>query len=195
MDAQSRRAHNFDGTEAPTWPFPETTGSPVWLAWRQRQVAERAEVAPLATFWRDAGVEQLLPPRSKARSTDGSVAAADACAVPTKEKLREANSRIRAVRASENALRPTRGTSRDRLERFFDPNLAVKLCSAGLATLGAVAEADSSGHRWWSSVAGIGPKRAKEIAARVHALLRDSTDADGGAAEPVAKRAAQWFPG
>lgn len=193
MDAQSRRAHNFDGTEAPTWPFPETTGSPVWEAWRQRQLTEQAQVAASATFWSGVGVEQLLPPKSRARSPDASLATADACSVSTREKLREANSRVRAAKASQTALRPTRGASTDRLERFFDPDVAEKLCSAGLATLGAVAEADSSGNRWWVGVAGIGPKRAKEITAKVQALLKGGTD--GYAAEPVAKRAAQWFPG
>ena len=194
-DAMRRRRYqpSFDGTEASTWPFPETASSPVWEAWRQRRLTEQARVAASAAFWRGAGVERLLSSKSRMRSTPApQVAAGSSSGVQAEEPLRVTNKRMRAARPSE-VIRPARGAASDGLWTFFEEDLVQRFIRAGLSTLGDIAEAKASGRRWWIAVAGIGPKRAKEIETRVHALLNGGTEMD--AAQSIPKRAAQWFPG
>jgi hypothetical protein len=153
----------FDGHDALTWPFPETQCSPVWQAWREAQEASREELRGSARL--ALGLRQVIRDGAIVRRSDDAqersrIGLPEECLV---------DGALEAVVSS--APSKEQGRLGESLDRHFGPELAARLRRAALETLGDVATADTSGRRWWAIAPGIGPRRAREIADRVHSLL------------------------
>ena len=180
----------FDGTEASTWPFPETSGSPVWQAWRSAQAALASQQRQAASCLA-SGVREVLATRrvTAELASDGK----QERPAQQVDRLRAANASLRAGKAPQ-APTDWRPRPEDDLRLLVGADMAERLARGALHTLGDLEAAGAAGRRWWDEVPGIGPKRARELAARVRNLL--NTGKQERAADSVgAPHGAQWFPG
>ena len=151
----------FSGREALTWPFPETSGSPVWQAWRAARDADRSELE--ANGWAALGLRQVMEQAAPGRREKAQSAANPAKPQPGESSV-----------LSDSREHRDHGHHADRLIFHFEAALVRRLKRASLETLGDVAIAHSSGRKWWAMAPGIGPRRAHEIAQRVRSLLKVS---------------------
>lgn len=154
----------FEASDALTWPFPQTQGSPVWQAWRAAQDAALADLR--GSSWQAVGLRQVIKEGTVVRQRD----AAKQRNTGVSANTLPADDRTEPVARSEHV-----GRQGERLERHFGPDLAARLRRAALETLGDVAMADTSGRQWWAMAPGIGPRRARAIVDRVHSLLEPGT--------------------
>ena len=157
------KPHGFEGHDALTWPFPETQCSPVWRAWRAAQEAAGEELHGSA--WQAIGLSQVIRDGAVVRRSND----AQQRSMRGLPQERPSDGTIEAVASSEPSTE--HGRLGERLDRHFGPELAARLRRAALETLGDVVTADTPGRRWWAMAPGIGPRRAREIADRVHTLL------------------------
>ena len=161
-DATASDRPHFDAQDAHNWPFPETSGSPVWQAWRAARDLDRIE---LNKGWEAVGLRQVMA--TGAQRQRGAALEHDAgrCADLSHDTSTAAPDAV-------SSSAPDRARLADRLDVHFDAQLARRLGRAALETLGDLSAAHSSGRKWWALAPGIGPKRALEIVARVHSLLQ-----------------------
>ena len=94
----------FDGQDALTWPFPESSGSPVWQAWRKAREAARQDHG--RTPWA-IGLKQVLASKPLKRSAQF----APEGVVPT-----TVGTATDATLRTRNAAGPKRGSANDRLK-------------------------------------------------------------------------------
>ena len=157
------KPYSFEGHDALTWPFPETQCSPVWQAWRAAQEASSEELRGSVRL--ALGLRQVI--------RDGAVAKRGAGAQERSTRgspeAGPVDSASEVVASSAPSME--QGRLGESLDRHFGPELAARLRCAALETLGDIVTADTSGRRWWAMAPGIGPRRAREIAERVHDLL------------------------
>jgi hypothetical protein len=134
----------------------------VWQAWRAAQNAVGGELHGSA--WQAIGLRQVIREGAVVRQHDD--------AQPSTKGLPQecpADGGSEAIACG--AASREQGLLGDRLDQHFGPKLAARLRRAALETLGDVVTADTSGRQWWAMAPGIGPRRAREIAERVHSLV------------------------
>ena len=157
------KPYGFEEHDALTWPFPETECSPVWQAWRAAQEAAREELRGSARL--ALGLRQVIRDGAIVRRRDDAQE-------PSRIDLPEERPPDGASEVVARTAPPMeQGRLGESLDRHFDPELAARLRRVALETLGDIVTADASGRRWWAMAPGIGPRRAREIAERVHSLL------------------------
>lgn len=157
------KPYGFEGHDALTWPFPETQCSPIWQAWRAAQEASREELRGSARL--ALGLRQVIRDGAVVRRRDGAQERS------TRGLPEEGPADGASEVVASSAPSMEQGRLGEGLDRHFGPELAARLRRAALETLGDIVTADTSGRRWWAMAPGIGPRRAREIAERVHSLL------------------------